>query len=63
MHASLRRLLGVKTTERPLLAAAGECDFYDSHSVDTLDQLWFAMDLTPLIKDDAPTVKALLKQK
>ena len=37
--------------------------FYDSHSVDTLDQLWFAMDLTPLIKDDAPTVKALLKQK
>ena len=37
--------------------------FYDSHSVDTLDQLWFAMDLTPLIEDDAPTVKAFVEAK
>ena len=37
--------------------------FYDSHSVDTLDQLWFAMDLTPLIEEDAPTVKAFVEAK
>ena len=37
--------------------------FYDSHSVDALDQLWFAMDLTPLIEDDAPTVKAFVEAK
>ena len=37
--------------------------FYDSHSVDTLDQLWFAMDLTPLIEDNAPTVKAFVEAK
>ena len=37
--------------------------FYDSHSVDTLDQLWFAMDLTPLIEEDPPTVKAFVEAK
>ena len=37
--------------------------FYDSHSVDTLDQLWFAMDLTPLIEEGAPTVKAFVEAK
>lgn len=31
--------------------------FYDSHAVDAVDQLWFAMDLTPLIEDDALGVK------
>ena len=25
--------------------------FYDSHSVDSVEKLWFAMDLTPLIHD------------
>lgn len=37
--------------------------FYDSHLIDTLDQLWFAMDLTPLIEDDAPTVKEFVEAK
>ena len=37
--------------------------FFDSHSVDTLDQLWFAMDLTPLIEEGAPTVKAFVEAK
>jgi len=37
--------------------------FYDSHSVDTVDQLWFAMDLTPLIEEDAPTVKEFVDAK
>lgn len=37
--------------------------FYDSHSVDTFDQLWFAMDLTPLIEEDAPTVKEFVEAK
>jgi len=37
--------------------------FYDSHSVDTVDQLWFAMDLTPLIEEDAPEVKAFVEAK
>ena len=26
--------------------------FYDSHSVDNLEQCWYAMDLTPLVADD-----------
>lgn len=37
--------------------------FYDSHAVDTVNQLCFAMDLTPLIEDDAPTVTAFLEAK
>ncbi len=37
--------------------------FYDSHTVDAVDQLWFAMDLTPLIEDDAPDVKAFVEAK
>jgi len=37
--------------------------FYDSHSVDVVDQLWFAMDLTPLIEDNAPEVEAFVKAK
>ena len=27
--------------------------FFESHAVDAADQLWFAMDLTPLIEDDS----------
>ena len=26
--------------------------FFESHAVDAADQLWFAMDLTPLVEDD-----------
>jgi LmbE family N-acetylglucosaminyl deacetylase len=37
--------------------------FYDSHSVDEVEQLWFAMDLTPLIEDDAPQIKAFVEAK
>lgn len=37
--------------------------FYDSHTVDTVDQLWFAMDLTPLIEEDAPKVTDFVKGK
>jgi LmbE family N-acetylglucosaminyl deacetylase len=37
--------------------------FYDSHLVDTLDQLWFAMDLTPLIEEDGPTAKDFVEVK
>lgn len=37
--------------------------FYDSHAVDAVSQLWFAMDLTPLIEEDAPTVKAFVEAK
>jgi len=37
--------------------------FYDSHSVDTLDQLWFAMDLTPLIEDDAPNREGIRRSE
>lgn len=31
--------------------------FFQSHQVDTSDQVWFAMDLTPLIQDDPPDIK------
>ncbi len=30
--------------------------FFESHGVDLADQLWFAMDLTPLIRDDTLSV-------
>lgn len=35
--------------------------FYDSHTIDTVDQLWFAMDLTPLIEEGAPEFKDFVK--
>jgi len=37
--------------------------FYDAFSIDTVNQLWFAMDLTPLIEEDAPEVKAFVEAK
>ncbi|NBB80092.1 MAG: PIG-L family deacetylase [Verrucomicrobia bacterium] len=37
--------------------------FYDAHAVDTVDQLCFAMDLTPLIEEAPPTVEAFLQAK
>lgn len=37
--------------------------FYDSHSVDTVDQLWFAMDLTPLVEDDTLDLTDFVKDK
>lgn len=37
--------------------------FFDSHSVDVIDQLWFAMDLTPLAEDDQLDVKAYVQTK
>ena len=37
--------------------------FYDAYTVDTVDQLWFAMDLTALIEEDAPTVKEFVDAK
>lgn len=37
--------------------------FHDSHSVDTVDQLWFAMDLTPLIEEDAQSIDDFVEAK
>lgn len=37
--------------------------FYDSHSIDAVDQLWFAMDLTELIDDEAPSIKNFVQAK
>jgi LmbE family N-acetylglucosaminyl deacetylase len=37
--------------------------FYDSHAVDAVSQLWFAMDLTPLIEEDALDVRAFVEAK
>jgi LmbE family N-acetylglucosaminyl deacetylase len=37
--------------------------FYDSHNVDIVDQLWFAMDLTPLVDDDSLDVAEFVKEK
>lgn len=37
--------------------------FHSSHAVDAVDQLSFAMDLTPLIEEDAPTVKDFVEAK
>jgi LmbE family N-acetylglucosaminyl deacetylase len=37
--------------------------FYDSHTVDSVNQLWFAMDLTPLIEEDAPELKDFVQAK
>lgn len=37
--------------------------FFDSHSTDTVDQLWYALDLTPLIEEDAPSVEDFMESK
>jgi LmbE family N-acetylglucosaminyl deacetylase len=37
--------------------------FFDSHSTDVIDQLWFAMDLTPLAEDDELDVKEFVQSK
>jgi LmbE family N-acetylglucosaminyl deacetylase len=37
--------------------------FYDSHAADVVDQLWFAMDLTPLTEDDTLDVAEFVQQK
>lgn len=37
--------------------------FFDSHSVDSVDQLWFAMDLTPLIVEDGSSVTDFVESK
>ena len=34
--------------------------FFDSHSVDDSDQVWYALDLTPLVKDNPPPVTDLV---
>jgi LmbE family N-acetylglucosaminyl deacetylase len=37
--------------------------FHDSHSVDAVDQLWFAMDLTPLAEEEELDVKTFVAEK
>lgn len=37
--------------------------FYQSHSVDTVDQLWFAMDLTELAEDDSLPINGFVEAK
>ncbi|MFQ3224078.1 MAG: LmbE family N-acetylglucosaminyl deacetylase [Lentimonas sp.] len=37
--------------------------FFDSHNVDVIDQLWFAMDLTPLAEDGTLDVKEFVQSK
>ena len=37
--------------------------FYDSHSVDSVDQLWFAMDLTPLCEEEDLDIADFVKSK
>ncbi|MEM8868561.1 MAG: PIG-L family deacetylase [Verrucomicrobiota bacterium] len=37
--------------------------FYDSHNTDQVNQLWFAMNLTPLIEDDSLSVKEYVEAK
>jgi LmbE family N-acetylglucosaminyl deacetylase len=37
--------------------------FSNSHAIDTIDQLWFAMDLTPLVEDETMDIKEFVKAK
>ncbi len=37
--------------------------FFNSHNIDIIDQLWFAMDLTPLVEDDTLDIKEFVKAK
>ncbi len=37
--------------------------FHDSHNIDAVDQLWFAMDLTPLAEDDALDLATFVSEK
>lgn len=64
------RLIGVFASQivggkRYDLAAMGRrlsnATFRASHAVDSIEQAWLAMDLTPLIADDAPDVEQYVK--
>ena len=37
--------------------------FHQAHAVDVVDQLWFAMDLTPLCEDDTLSVSEFVAAK
>ncbi len=37
--------------------------FYQSHATDTVDQLWYAMDLTPVIEDAGPDIMEFVQAK
>jgi len=37
--------------------------FFNSHNIDIIDQLWFAMDLTPLAEDDTLDITEFVKAK
>ncbi len=34
--------------------------FLDSHATDAMEQAWYALDLTPLVQDDAPDIEAFI---
>jgi LmbE family N-acetylglucosaminyl deacetylase len=34
--------------------------FLESHATDAMEHAWFAMDLTPLVQDDAPSIEAFV---
>lgn len=35
--------------------------FLESHATDTMEQAWYALDLTPLVQDDAPPVETFIQ--
>ncbi len=37
--------------------------FHDTHATDVVDQLWFAIDLTPLVEDDELSIKDFVESK
>ncbi|MGB0257069.1 MAG: PIG-L family deacetylase, partial [Coraliomargarita sp.] len=37
--------------------------FHDSHATDVIDQLWFAIDLTPLVEDEELSIKDFVESK
>ncbi len=37
--------------------------FHDSHATDVIDQLWFAIDLTPLVENEALSIKDFIESK
>jgi LmbE family N-acetylglucosaminyl deacetylase len=68
LNACFESQISSKRYDRAVLARRrANATFYDAHSADSFDQLWFAMDLTPLIEnenvDDALDLQSFVKAK
>lgn len=61
-HCFLSQIEGGKNYGEAVVGRSlANATFYDSHSIDSVDRLWYALDLTPLIDDEGPTLESFIK--